>query len=128
MNQETKIQNAQMLALSDAGCLVFRNETAGCWVGKVIHKDAQTITLKDYRMIKAGLCEGSSDIIGIAPVTITEDMVGQTLGVFLADEVKTPKGRPTKEQLRFIEAVQNAGGIAGIARSVEEALELIRRG
>lgn len=128
MNPETKNQNAQMLALSDAGCLVFRNETAGCWVGKIIHKDAETITLKNYRMIKAGLCEGSSDIIGVVPITITEDMVGQTVGVFLADEVKTPTGRPTKEQLRFIKAVRQAGGIAGIARSVEEALQLVRRG
>jgi len=39
MNQETKIQNLILMALSKAGCLVFRNETAGAWVGKVLHKD-----------------------------------------------------------------------------------------
>jgi len=125
MNPETKLQNLQMLALSQAGCLVWRVETAGAWVGKVIHKDNQTVTLANARMIQAGLCKGGSDIIGIRPTVITQDMVGQTVGVFLADEVKTPTGRPTKEQLRFIEAVNNAGGIAGIARSVSDALELI---
>ena len=126
MNPETKLQNLQMLALSKAGCLVWRVETAGAWVGKVIHKDNQTVTLANARMIQAGLCRGGSDIIGIRPTVITQEMVGQTVGVFLADEVKTPTGRPTKEQLRFIEAVNNASGIAGIARSVEDALKLIR--
>ena len=125
MNPETKLQNLQMLALSKAGCLVWRVETAGAWVGKVIHKDNQTVTLANARMIQAGLCRGGSDIIGIRPTVITQEMVGQTVGVFLADEVKTPTGRPTKEQLRFIEAVNKAGGIAGVARSVSDALELI---
>ena len=115
MNPETKIMNTILMALSKAGCLVFRNETAGAWVGKVIHKDASQVTLTDARMIRFGLAVGSSDIIGISPT-----------GKFLALEVKTSKGRATKEQLRFIEAVNNAGGKAGIARSVEDALKLIR--
>ena len=93
---------------------MFRNESAGAWVGKVIHKDASQVTLTDARMIRFGLAVGSSDIIGISPT-----------GKFLALEVKTSKGRATKEQLRFIEAVNNAGGKAGIARSVEDALKLI---
>jgi len=115
MNSETKIQNLILMALSKAGCLVFRNETAGAWVGRVLHKDAGQVTLTDARMIRFGLAAGSSDIIGIAPC-----------GRFLAIEIKTSTGRPTKEQLRFIEAVNNAGGISGIARSVEDALKLIR--
>lgn len=117
MNPETKLQNRILLALSDAGCTVWRNETAGVWLGKSIHKDGDQVTLVNARMFTAGLCVGSSDIVGIAPD-----------GRFLAVEVKTPKGRATKEQIRFIEAVQASGGIAGIARSVEDALELIRRG
>jgi hypothetical protein len=115
MNPETKIQNLILTALSKAGCLVFRNETAGAWVGRVLYKDPGQVTLIDARMIRFGLSVGSSDIIGIAPC-----------GRFLAVEIKTSKGRATKEQLRFIEAVNNAGGIAGIARSAEDALKLIR--
>ena|SRR5690554_763162 len=115
MNKETKIQRLIMLALSEAGCTVWRNETAGAWIGKQIHRAGDQVTLTDARMMKFGLCVGSSDIVGIAPD-----------GRFLAIEVKTPTGRPTKEQLRFIEAVRNAGGIAGIARSPQEALDLIR--
>ena len=117
MNPETRIQNRILLALSEAGCTVWRNETAGAWVGKQIHRDGDQVTLTNAHMMTFGLAVGSSDIIGITPE-----------GLFLAVEVKTLKGRPTKEQLRFIEAVRAAGGIAGIARSVEEALDLIRRG
>ena len=117
MNPETKLQNRILLALSDEGCTVWRNETAGVWLGKVIHKASDQVTLTNARMFTAGLCVGSSDIIGIAPG-----------GRFLAIEVKTETGRPTQGQRRFIEAVRRAGGIAGIARSVEDALELIRRG
>ena len=115
MNPETKIMNTILMALSKAGCLVFRNETAGAWVGKVLHKDAGQVTLTNASMVKFGLMVGSADIIGISPT-----------GKFLAVEIKTSKGCATKEQLRFIEAVNNAGGIAGIARSVSDALELIR--
>lgn len=118
MNEETKIQRRIMLALSENGCTVWRNETAGAWMGKQIHRDGGQVTLTNARMMTFGLCRGSADLIGIHHGT----------GRFIAIEVKTTKGRPTKEQLRFIEAVRNAGGIAGIARSPEEALDLIRHG
>lgn len=115
MNPETKIQRLIMLALSENGCTVWRNETAGAWIGKQIYKAGDQVTLANARMMTFGLCTGSADLIGIHHAT----------GKFIAIEVKTPKGRPTTEQLRFIEAVKKAGGIAGIARSPEDALKLI---
>ena len=118
MNQETKLQNSILLALSNAGCLVWRIETAGAWVGRVIHQDGSMVTLSNARMIQAGLIKGGSDIIGIDRAT----------GRFIAIEVKTKTGRPTHEQTRFIDNVRAAGGIAGIARSVQDALDLIERG
>lgn len=103
-----------MLALSEAGCLVWRNETAGVWVGRVIHQEASSVTLAGARMIQAGLCKGGADIIGVAPD-----------GRFLAVEVKSKTGRASTQQLNFIDAVRHRGGIAGIARSAQEALNLI---
>ena len=114
MNPETKTQNKILMALSNAGCTVWRNETAGAWLGKVIHSDADQVTLVNARMIRFGLSVGSSDIIGITPE-----------GRFLAVEVKTKTGRPTQQQLTFIDAVRKNGGVAGIARSVQDALDLI---
>ena len=111
---EATIQSEIMLALSEAGCVVWRVETAGAWVGLVAHKEAASVTLVKARMIQAGLCKGGADIIGIAPD-----------GRFIGIEVKASRGRATQEQLNFIAQVRNAGGIAGIARSPAEALSLL---
>ena len=99
--KESDIMRACMLALSEAGCLIWRQN-----VGTL--KNAAGIP------IRFGLCVGSSDLIGIAPD-----------GRFLAVEIKTSKGRATSEQVNFIEAVRNRGGIAGIARSPADALALM---
>lgn len=115
MNEETKIQRLIMLQLSKAGHSVFRNETGRFWTGKPIHKDGQTVTLANAMMIPVGLCVGSSDIIGIQKDT----------GRFFAIEVKTKKGRASKEQLNYIDHVQKMGGLAGIARSPQEALDIL---
>ena len=113
--KESNIQSLILLALSENDCLVWRNETAGAWVGRVLHSEQGAVTLANSRMLQAGLCKGSSDIIGIHKPS----------GRFLAVEVKTTKGRTTKEQTNFLNAVQKAGGIAGVARSVQDALELL---
>lgn len=77
------------------------------------------------RPVTFGLCPGSSDLIGLRQVTIGPEHVGQTLAVFAAIEVKAPGGRASPEQLAFIAAVQGLGGMAGIARSVPEALAIL---
>jgi hypothetical protein len=63
-------------------------------------------------------------LIGILPITITPEMIGKRIGVFVALEVKTPKGKPTEEQINFIQRVRELGGFAGVARSVDEALNI----
>lgn len=68
---------------------------------------------------------GGSDLIGYRKVTITPEMCGQEIAVFTAVEVKTPRGKATTEQKAFIEHVRNAGGIAGIARSVDDARNIL---
>ena len=101
MTSEANIQNEILMALSKAGCLVWRQDTGA-------YKDP-----KSGRLVRYGLCKGSSDVIGVAPDSR-----------FLAVEVKTATGRIRPEQLTFIAAVQKAGGRAGVARSVEDALRI----
>lgn len=116
MNLETKIQRACMIAISEAGHTVFRNETGSFWTGKVIHKDSRTVTLANAQMIPCGLCRGSSDLVGLT-----------SQGMFFAIEVKTTKGRTSKEQDAFLSRVREQGGIAGVARSPQDALNLLSR-
>lgn len=57
---------------------------------------------------------GRPDIVACAPG-----------GRFLAVEVKGPAGRVTPRQALLLEQVRAAGGVAGVARSVEDALKLV---
>ena len=60
-------------------------------------------------------------------VTITPEMVGRKVAVFLAIEAKRP-GEPAREdQFKFLTRVVDSGGIAGVAHSAEE-LEAIIKG
>lgn len=97
----------------------------GC--GAKLFKNVRgTFFTRDGRPIKAGLgANGASDLIGFKTVTITPDMVGRDVAIFCAIEVKTETGQVKKEQHMFIEAVQKNGGIAGVARNLEDAKKLL---
>ena len=64
---------------------------------------------------------GGSDLIGWRSLVITPDMVGQRVAVFAAVEVKSTTGRLKPAQAQWLATVQRAGGLAGMARSVEDA-------
>lgn len=109
---EQSIQQHIRLRCSTGPVRLFRNNTG---------------TLRDQhgRPVTFGLAKGSADLIGWRTVTVTPEMVGQQVAVFTSIEVKTPTGRMKPEQKQWLQAVQAAGGIAGIARSVEEALRIV---
>lgn len=66
------------------------------------------------QLVKYGLGTGTSDFIGWTTQTITQDMVGRSVAIFTAIEVKASDGKPTQEQQKFINLVKNNGGIAKI--------------
>lgn len=99
---------------------LFRQNVGVAWAGDVVSRNHNTITLARYRPLHAGLCPGSSDIIGLRSIRMTEDMVGQRLAMFAAIEVKTGRQKPTKEQRAFLEMVGEKGGLALVARSVDD--------
>ena len=79
----------------------------------------------DGRVIRYGLVTGSGDLIGWKTVVITPDMVGRHIAQFMSIEVKAPKGVVRPEQVTWAENVRKAGGIAVIARSVEDVQFLL---
>ena len=105
---EQAIQQRIRLALSRGATRLWRNNTG-------------MLTDANGRPVRFGLCPGSADLIGYTTIEVTPDMVGQRLAVFTAVEVKTQTGRPTAEQAAFLEHVRQAGGRAGIARSIDDA-------
>lgn len=104
---------------------LFRNNTGVGWAGQAVRvPNSANVVVKNARPLHAGLIEGSSDLIGWKSITVTPDMVGKKIAVFAAVEVKTSTGRATDQQMTFINNVIKAGGIAGIARNSQEAIEL----
>lgn len=129
MTEATLMREIQVAA-SRAGYRLFRNNVGTGWTGHVLRFAGPAsimmypgdIVIREARPLHAGLCKGSSDLIGWRTVTITEEMIGQAVALFLTVEVKNSSGRLTTEQQAFLKTVNGAGGIAVVARSVEEAL------
>ena len=97
MNKETILQNEIRIALSEHGICIRQN------TGNFLTADG--------RRVVCGV-PGLSDLL----------FIGNGGVAFI--EVKTDTGRPTKEQVNFIRAVQKLNHRAGIARSVDDALKI----
>lgn len=110
VTSEANLMRQIMLAVSKLkNVRIFRNNTGFDATNKV----------------RYGLVTGSSDLIGWQTVTITPDMVGKQVAVFVALEVKTIKGRATDEQKNFINVVNASGGKAAVVRSVTESIAVL---
>jgi hypothetical protein len=107
-----------------SGIRLFRNNIGLFWSGKHIKTENGFTVLQNARQVKCGLKNGSSDLIGWKTVEITPNMVGQKIAVFASAELKTAKGRASKDQKNWIDAVNLSGGLAGIVRSMDGFREL----
>ena len=68
--------------------------------------------------------KGVSDIIGVKRVNVA-DLVRdgiEHVGICTAIEIKTEKGKPSEHQEKFIERIKREGGIAFIAKSIEDVI------
>lgn len=101
MTTESLIQNQIRVGLSKAGHTVFRAN-----VGKV--------RTADGRYFDTGLPKGFPDLFGFRPD-----------GRIFFIEVKNETGRVRPEQKIFIEQMRKRGALAGVARSVEDAMEIV---
>ena len=90
MREEHRIQNEIRLALADT-CIIFRGNVG-------------TGRTKDGRYFSTGLPKGFSDLFGVR----------KSDGKAIFIEVKTAKGRLTKEQTDFLDKMQKNNAIAGV--------------
>lgn len=122
-NPESKIQNEVMHHLSQNGWTIWRQNVGLGWAGDVTRLEGGSILIRNPRPLRCGLCQGSSDLIGLRPVEITEEMIGSTIAQFVAIEVKGPQGRLSAAQRRFLDHVGGCGGVVMVTRSVEDIVE-----
>lgn len=126
---EADLMRRLQVRASQLGARLFRQNTGMAWAGKVergprvVRLGPGDVVLRNARPFHAGFA-GMSDLGGWVPVEITADMVGSTVAVYAQIEVKA-NGRPTREQMAWIEAVNAAGGRAGVARSDDDLSNIL---
>jgi hypothetical protein len=113
MSETAILQDIRLALGQTPGLRVFRQNVGA-------YKDPRS-----GRLVRYGLHTGSADLIGWQSLTITPDMVGQRFARFVSIEVKTPTGRLSPGQETWQAAVQKAGGIAVVARSVDDISFLV---
>ena len=122
-------QQRILLACGSGNVRLWRNNVGTGWAGqatKVTTGNLRAVSqalrpgdvvIRQGRPLHAGLCVGSSDLIGYRQV----NRVAQ----FVALEVKSATGRPTAQQVQFLDHITSIGGCAGIVRSVDDAQSLL---
>lgn len=104
---ETALQNRIRLAVSQScpDVVLFRNHCGQLQSGK-------------GQVVRFGLMPGSADLVGWKTIN------GQA--VFVSIEVKLPGERLRPDQQHWMDSVLAAGGIAGVAHSADEAIDILR--
>ena len=132
MPSEHDTQQRILLAHGSGPVRLWRNNVGTGWAGQATRVTAGNrqaiahtlrpgdVVVRNGRPLHAGLCVGSSDLIGYRRVN--------GLAQFVALEVKSERGRPTPEQTRFLDHISSAGGCAAVIRSVEDAHSVLRQG
>jgi hypothetical protein len=125
---ESHIQAEIRLALGKLSFnRMFRNSKGQGWMGNVVRRSAKEVVLANPRAVPFGvLAPGSSDLLGLTQIVITPEMVGRTVAVFTALEVKRPGVKPEPEQDDFVAFVNGFGGRAAIVRSVDDAVRAVQ--
>jgi len=134
---EHVIQQRILLACGRGSTRLFRNNVGTGWAGQATKVTPGNlrgvaaalqpgdVVVRNGRPLNAGLCVGSSDLIGWRSRVISPEMVGQTIAQFVAIEVKSETGRTTPQQDQFLSQIQAVGGCGGVARSVSAADALL---
>ena len=118
MASEKRIMQDVRLALSPHAT-VFRANCGQLWTGDVVSNDGMgNVVLANARPVRTGLPNGFSDLFG----WVRRNGIAQ----FLAIECKSENGRVSDEQAHFLSVVSAAGGLAGVARSADDALRIIK--
>lgn len=129
MKDESTVSQEVQIDAVQFQCILMRNNSGAFKdeTGRLVRYGLNNVSKQHNERIK------SSDLIGITRVLITKEMVGQTLGVFTAVEVKKEAWKPDKKldkretaQNNFINWVKSMGGYGGFANSVESLKNIIK--
>ena len=95
-SSEYEIQQRIRLACGHGSVRLWRNNT-----GALVDQQG--------RLVRFGLCKGSSDLIGLRMLEVTPEMVGQRIAQFVALEIKSPMGPSAPSSGPFCSSWSSSG-------------------
>ena len=110
---ETDLVRAVLIALSESGCVVWRNNS-----GRLADRFGRWVTF--------GL-EGSADVIGWCRGYAAAGGAWVHCAVFIAIECKAPHGRMREAQVLWGHQATQAGVVYVVARSVQDAIDVVEQ-
>lgn len=116
-NPETKLAKRILLAASQEGYTLFRNQVGAGWAGDWTRLKDGSVLIRNPRFVRYGLYPGSGDFIGWRMVDVAS---GVMVPVFASIEIKTAKGRQSEDQKKWQANLKKAGAIALVARRPED--------
>lgn len=128
MKDESTVSQEIQIQAPHQQCILERNNSGACMddTGRLVRYGLGNVSKKRTAQI------ASSDLIGITKIVVTPEMVGQTLGIFTAVEVKKELWNPEKKftarekaQQAYITWVKAMGGFAGFANSVDSLKKIL---
>jgi hypothetical protein len=128
----TNLAREIALAVSRLGAVLWRNNSGTAWMGESIRASRPTavvmqpgdVLVRAARRVDFGVGDGGSDQVGFTPFPVAGGLV---LPVWTEVEEKTGSGRLRPNQRTHLAGVARHGGLAIVARTVEDALAPVRR-
>ena len=111
-NPETYIQNSALLAVGQRPDVLAMRQQSGLFYTR----DGVPVRVGQPGLADAGL---------VVSVTISPEMVGRTVGVYVGAEFKTATGRQSPEQRAWQQALELRGGVYRLVRSAEDMRQLV---
>lgn len=99
----------ERLSTLDENERLFRINAGSGWAGEIIKRTPEFIILGKYRRFH-GAPKGWPDLAGWETVTVTPEMIGHKIAVFVGEEVKIT-GKLNKYQEMFRGVIEEMGGI-----------------
>lgn len=125
---EDTVQNALRMQMAIAGGALWRNNSGALpdKTGRIVRFGLGNDSARLNKVWK------SADLIGIYPVVVTPEMIGTTLGLFVAFDAKDPatwRGITSEHeaaQENFFNNVRRLGGKGGFATSALDMERLLK--